>query len=159
MVEDLGAGLDDDADGFGIALKVGDEDFDAAAGRLAANLFDDHGEDARAADEVVVAVDAGDDGVLQAQCGDSLGDAARLVEVDGLGAALGDGAKAAAAGAQVAEHHEGGGFVVPALADVGAVGALADGVQAKRAGQALEVVVVLAHRGAGLEPLRLGHGG
>ena len=158
MVEDLGAGFDDDADGFLVALEVGNEDFDAAAGGLAANLVDDHGEDARAADEVVVAIDAGDDGVLQAERGDGFGDAARLVEVDGLGAALGDGAKAAAARAQVAEHHEGGRLVVPALADVGALGALAHGVQAERTGQPLEVVVVLAHGGAGFEPLRLGQG-
>ena len=96
--------------------------------------------------------------MLQAERGYCFSHAARLVEVDGLGAALGHGAESAAARAEVAEHHEGGGFVVPALADVGAVGAFADGVQAERAGQALEVVVVLAHGGAGLEPLRLGGG-
>jgi hypothetical protein len=62
-------------------------------------------------------------------CGHCLGDAARLVEVDRLGAALGHGAESAAARAQVAEHHEGRGFVVPALADVGAVRAFAHGVQ------------------------------
>ena len=158
VVEDLGAGVDDGADGFAVALEVGDEDFDAAAGGLAANLFDDQGEGARAADEVVVAIDAGDDGVLQAERGHGFGDAAGLVEVDGLGAALGHGAESAAAGAEVAEHHEGGGFVVPALADVGAMSALADGVEAERAGEALEVVVVFAHGGAGLEPLGLGGG-
>ena len=158
VVEHLGAGLDDDADGFAVALEVGDEDFDAAAGGLAANLFDDQGEGARAAEEVVVAIDAGDHCVLQAERGHCLGDPARLVEVDGLGAALGHGAEAAAAGAEVAEHHEGGGFVVPALADVGAVGALADGVELERAGQVLEGVVVFAHGGAGLEPLGLGRG-
>ena len=158
VVEHFGAGFDDDADGFVVALEVGDENFNAAAGGLAANFFNDHGEGARAADEVVVAIDAGDDGVLQAERGHGFGDAARLVEVDGLGTALGHGAESAAARAQVAEHHEGRGFVVPALADVGAVGALADGVQVERAGQALEVVVVFAHGGARLEPLRLGGG-
>ena len=48
--------------------------------------------------------------------------------------------------------------MVPALADVGALGALADGVEAEGAGEALEVVVVLADRGAGLEPLGFGRG-
>ena len=66
VVEHLGAGFDDDADGLAVALEVGDEHLDAAAGSLAANLFDDHGEGARAADEIVVAVDAGDDCVVQA---------------------------------------------------------------------------------------------
>ena len=139
VVEHFGAGLDDGADGFAVALEVGDEHFDAAAGGLAANLFDDQGEGARAAEQIVVAIDAGNDGVVQAERGDGLRDAAGLVEVDGLGAAFGHGAEAAAAGAEVAEHHEGGGFVVPALADVGAVGALADGVEAEASGPALEV--------------------
>ena len=159
VVQDFGRGFDDDADGFAVALEVGDENFDAAAGGLAANFVDDHGEGARAADQIVVAIDAGDHCVLQAERGYGLRHAARLVEVDGLGAALGHGAESAAARAEVAEHHEGGGFVVPALADVGAVGAFAHGVQPERAGQALEVVVVLAHGGARLEPLRLGGGG
>jgi len=46
--------------------------------------------------------------------------------VDGLGLAGGDRAEAAAAGAGVAEHHEGGGLVVPALTDVGALRRFAD---------------------------------
>jgi len=45
---------------------------------------------------------------------------------------------------------------MPALADVGAMGALADGMQIERARQALEVVVVFAYGGARLEPVRLG---
>ena len=50
VVQDFGPGVDDDADGFAVALEVGDEDFNAAAGSLAANFVDDHGEGARAAD-------------------------------------------------------------------------------------------------------------
>ncbi len=112
----------------------------------------------RAAHQIVVAGDAGDDGVLQAQRGDGFSHTAGLVEVDGLGTALGHGAKAAAPRAQVAQHHEGGGFVVPALADVGAVGAFADGMQVHGPAQLLERVVVFSHRGARLEPLGLGAG-
>ncbi len=48
--------------------------------------------------------------------------------------------------------------MVPALADVGAVSALANSVEVERAGEALEVVEVLAAGGAGLEPLGLGGG-
>ena len=119
---------------------------------------DDQGEGARAAEVVVVAIDAGDHGVVQAQLGHGLGHAAGLVEIDGLGAALGHGAKAAAACAEVAQHHEGGGFVVPAFADVGAVSTLANGVERERAGQALERVEVFAHGSAYAQPLRLGSG-
>ena len=142
-----------------IALEVGGEDFDAGAGRLSADFADDFDEGAGGAEVVVVAVDAGDDGVGEAELGDGVGDAARLVEVDGLGLALGDGAEAAAAGAEVAEHHEGGGLLVPALADVGALGALADGVEVEVAGELLEVMEGFAAGGAGLEPLGLAHGG
>ena len=65
MIEDFRTGLDDGADGLAVALEVGDEDLDAAAGGLAANLGDDKGEGARAAEVVVVAVDAGDHCVEQ----------------------------------------------------------------------------------------------
>ena len=47
---------------------------------------------------------------------------------------------------------------MPALADVGALSAFADGVEAERAGEALERVVVFADRSAGFEPLGLGCG-
>ena len=66
----------------------------------------------------------------------------------GSGRPLGTAQKSAAPRAQVAQHHEGGRLVVPALADVRALRALAHGVQVQRARQPLQVVVVLAHRGA-----------
>jgi hypothetical protein len=150
VVQNFGRGVDDDLDGFADALEIGDENFNAAAGCLATDLSNDERKGAGAAEVVVVAIDAGDYGVLKAEGGNSLGYAAGLVEIDWLGAAFGDGAESAAAGAQVAEHHEGGGFVVPALADVGAVGAFADGVERERAGKGFKAVVVLAHGRAGL---------
>jgi len=159
VVEHRGARFDNDADGLGVALEVGDEDLGAAAGGLAADFLNDEGEGAGSAEEIVVAVDAGDDGVFETEGGYGFGDPPGLVEVNGLGAAFGNGAEAAAAGAEVAEHHEGGGFVVPALADVGALGAFADGVEIEGAGEALEGVKVFADGGAGLEPLGLGGGG
>jgi hypothetical protein len=156
VVEDLGVGVDDNFDGVFVALEVGDEDFDLAAGRLFADLFDDQGEGAGSAEDIVIAIDAGDDSEPEAERGDGLGDAARLIHVDGLGTALGHGAESAAAGAQVAQHHEGRGLVVPALADVGAVRGLADGMQVEIAGQLLEVVIIVAHRRARLQPVGLG---
>jgi hypothetical protein len=159
VVEHLRAGVDDSADSLRIALKIGDEHFNAAAGSLAANLVNHHGEGAGAAEEIVVAIDAGNDCVFEAKCGYGFGDATGLVEINELGTAFGYSAEAATARAEVAEHHECCGLVVPALADVGTVSALADGVEIEGTGKALEAVEVLAHGSAGLEPLGLGSRG
>jgi len=102
-------------------------------------------EGAGSAEVVVVAIDARDYRVLKTKRGHGLGYAAGLVEIDWLWAAFGDGAESAAACAKVAQHHECCGFVVPAFADVGAVGAFADGVERERAGKGFEAVVVLTH--------------
>ncbi len=158
VVEHLRPRLDHDSNRFFIALKVGDQDLGAAAWGLAANLLDDHGKSAGPAYEVVIAIHAGNDGMLQAQCGHGLSHAARLVKVNGRGAAFGDGAESATAGAQVAQHHESRGLVAPALADVGALRALADRMQAEGPSQAFQVVVILAYGGASLEPLGFGSG-
>ena len=158
MIEDLGLCVDDGLDGFAIALEVWDEDFDATPGSLTPDFFDDHREDASAADKVVIAVDAGDDGVFEAEGRDGFGDAAGLVEIDGLGSAFGNGAEPAASGAEIAEQHECRGFMMPALADVRALGAFADSVKTERTGEALQGVIVFAYGGAGLEPVGLGSG-
>ena len=101
----------------------------------------------------VVAGDARHDDVLEPERRDGLGDAARLVVVEpGRPAGL-DRAEAAGPGAGVAEDHDRGGALVPALADVRAVGLLADRVQAQAAEQALEVVVVVAGRDPGPDPV------
>jgi hypothetical protein len=96
--------------------------------------------------------------MLQAKLCDGISHALGLLVVDRLRLALGHGAEAAAPRAEVAEHHEGSGLVVPALADVGAVGGLADSVQIELAGQLLQVVEGLAHRRTRLKPLGLGSG-
>ena len=82
-----------------------------------------------------------------------LGDPPRLVVVEpGRPAGL-HVAEAAGPGAGVAEDHDRGGALVPALPDVRAVGLLADGVEVQAAEQALEVVVVLARGHPGLDPV------
>ena len=85
----------------------------------------------RAAVGDVVAIDRGDDDVLQAERADGVGDARRLVEVERRRPPVRHGAIAARARADVAENHEGGGAVVPALADVRAARLLAHRVQAE----------------------------
>src|SRR5256885_1506408 len=66
VVEDVGALGDDLGQRHLVALEVGREHLDLAAGRLAADLADDADERARALVGQVVAVDAGDDRVAQA---------------------------------------------------------------------------------------------
>lgn len=129
VVEHIGGGIDDDFHGVVGALEIGDEDFDFAAGDAFADGLDAEGEEECAAVFAVVAIDAGDDGVLEAEGSDGFGDAAGLIEIDGEGGSFLNGAETAAAGADVAEDHEGGGAVVPAFADVGAGGGFANGVE------------------------------
>ncbi len=94
--------------------------------------------------------------MLQSQGCDGFSYAARLIKIERLRTALGDGAETAAAGADVAEQHEGGGLVVPAFADVRALGGFANRVQSEATCQLFELVKVLTSRGFGPQPGRLG---
>ena len=93
----------------------------------------------------VVAVDRGDDDVLQAELRHGVGDAVGFVGVERAGQAGAHVAEGAGAGAGVAHDHHGGVALRPALADVGAGGFLAHRDQA-----------VVAHQGAGLVVDRMG---
>src|SRR5918994_660883 len=66
--------------------------------------------------------------------------------------ALGDRAVGTVPGAHVAQDHEGGGLVLPALPDVGAAGFLADRMQAQLAHHRLDMRVVGAPGRLHLEP-------
>ena len=158
VVQHLRLGLDHDADGLFLSLKIGDKHFHLAARRLAANLLDDHGKGAGASQNIVVAVHAGDHRMFQVENGDRFRHPAGFVEVDRVRPALGHGAETAAAGTGIAQHHEGRGALVPALADVRAVGGLAYRMQVERPRKTLQLVVILAHRRASLEPGGLGSG-
>ena len=70
-----------------------------------------------------------------------------------------NGAVAAVPRADVAQDHEGGGEIFPALADVRAVRLLADGVEIPLPHQALQAQVLRPTRRAHLEPRRLGRVG
>ena len=65
VVEDFGLLVEDELQGVPVAAEIGDEDFDAGAGGLQADLADRLGPDRRAAVGQLVAVDAGDDDVLE----------------------------------------------------------------------------------------------
>ena len=88
----------------------------------------------------------------------AVGDARRLADVVLGRPAVGDGAVGAVPRADVAEDHEGGGAVLPALADVRAVRLLADRVEVELAHQLLEPQVVRPAWGANLQPRRLSVG-
>src|SRR3954470_15372550 len=94
--------------------------------------------------------------MLQLQGRDCLGNATRFVHIDGKRTTLGDSAEAATSSAEIAQQHECGSAVVPALADVRALSGFTDRVQFKITGQLLELVIILAHRSARLQPFRLG---
>ncbi len=142
VVEDVGFGVEDGLEGVPFAAEIGDEDFDGGVGIFGADVADGFGPDLGAAVGEFVAVDGGDDAMLEFHEGDGFGDAAGLVEVERGRAAGGDVAEAAGAGADVAEDHDGGGAAGPAFAHVGAFGGFADGVE-------LVVVDGLAEGGVG----------
>ena len=74
------------------------------------------------------------------------------------GRAVGHRAVGAVPGADVAQDHEGGGLVLPALADVGAAGLLAHRVEAELPHHGLDVRVVGPAGRLDLEPRRLAGG-
>ena len=123
------------------------------AGLASPDRADRRRERAGAAVGQVVARHASDDRVLEAERAHRLGHPGRLVRVAGLGSAGVDQAEAAGPGAALAEDHERGGAVGPALVDVRAARLLAHRVQLEAAGQDLEVPVPRAEPGPHLHPL------
>ena len=102
----------------------------------------------------IIAVDRRDDGVPQVELGDGLPDARRLFDVVLGRSAVRDRAVRAVPRAHIAQDHERGGAVLPAFADVGAMGFLADGVQVEFLHHLHEAHVVRASRCLHLEPRR-----
>src|SRR2546423_9136465 len=67
---------------------------------------------------------------------------------------MGDRTVSAISGADVAQDHESGGAMLPALADVWAVGLFANRVKVQLAHHVLETEVIRSARGFDLEPRR-----
>jgi hypothetical protein len=116
------------------------------------------GENERAEVRKIVAIHGCDDGMLELHLSDRGGDPRRLLDVVLWRPPVRHGAVRAVPRAHVAQHHERGRAVLPALTDVGAVGFLADGVQVEVAHQLLESQVLRATRSANFEPARLSLG-
>ena len=77
-----------------------------------------------------------------------------LLEIEADGRSGGDGTVAARPGADVPEYHEGGRSALPALADIRAMGFLADGVKPLGLQKIVKLHVVGAPGHGHLEPLR-----
>src|SRR5687768_432646 len=109
-----------------------------------------------AAVRLVIPIDRGHHRVLQAHRADGLGDTTRLVEIELARLAVRDRAIGAGARADIPENHERGGAVMPALADVGTVRVLANGVQLEPTHDLAQAQIILGTRGADLQPVRFG---
>ena len=157
MIQHVGIGIQDDPQRLFQTLKVGDKNFDAAIRRQLANGMNGFSEDARAADVIIVAIDAGHHRMLEPQRGHGLSYAAGLFPVDGFGTPLGNGTKSAAARADIAQQHERRGLMIPALANVRALCRFTNRVQAQASRKLFQIVKVISHRSFCPQPLRLRH--
>ena len=83
VVEDGRAGVEDGAEGVVVALEVGDEHLDGAAGQHVVDALDALGEDRRAAVRQVLSGDGGDDAVAQLKLPHGLCEASRFLGVEG----------------------------------------------------------------------------
>jgi hypothetical protein len=130
VVEDFGVGLQDDGESCPVAAHIGDEDFDRGFGGDGADGCDAFDELAGSAVGEVVAVDGGDDDVVEVEAADGFGEAIGFGGVERLGLFLEvDVAVGAGAGAGGSHDQEGGGANAEAFADVGAGCFFADGVE------------------------------
>ena len=156
VVHHVRRGAAEDVDGdVQAAAEVGHQGFDLSAGRGCAHRVDAVGEVLGAAVAQVVAVHRGHHHVLQPHRRHTFGQVLGLVGVQRVGAAVADVAERAAAGADVAHDHEGGGALAEAFADIGAGGFFAHGVQLLIAQDLLDFVEALAIGQLGADPLRL----
>ena len=112
--------------GGGAFQKVGRQNLDRRVGRAVAHGADRLGEMLRPTIVKVVAVDRGDDHMLEAKRLDRMGDAARLEHIKRIGPPGRDVAEGTAAGADLAHDHHGGVALAPAFADIGAARLFAD---------------------------------
>ncbi len=156
VIEHVRTGVEHRLQRFRLALEIRDQHFDPAGRHQRPRPADGLGENRSAAILQIIAIDRCDHDVIQSQRMDGVGDALRLVEIERDRLAMRHGAIAARTRADIAQDHEGGRAVVPALADVGTMRLFANRVQAEAAHQPLQTLVVRRARRAHLEPFRLG---
>jgi hypothetical protein len=155
VVEHVRPRLDHDLQRALLVLEVGGQDLDRRLRRRGPHRVDHVGEVLRPAVGQVVAVDRGDDDVIEAELGTGLGDVLRLVGVELVGPAGGDVAERAGAGANRAQDHHRGMALRPALPDVRAGRLLAHRVELERAHQLARLAVFRRGRRLDPDPRRL----
>src|SRR5439155_7062473 len=136
----------------GQALEVRDQALDATPWRMASHRANRCRPVRRAAVREIVTIDRRDHDVLEPERRDRTPDAVRLVAILPGRLPVRDRAVAAVPRADVAQDHERGRRFFPALADVGAVRLLADGVQVEPAQEPFELHVSGPAGRADLEP-------
>ena len=160
VVQQVGTGIEHGLERRLRSLEIGNEHFHAHARAPAAYGPDRLRKDRRAAVGPLVPVHRGNHGEPQAQFLHGTGHALGLVPVEPLVRSAGlHGAETAAARADIAQDHEGRRALLPALPDVGTLGALADRVQPVVPHQPLQFLEVRPLLQTHLEPRGLGHVG
>ena len=137
------------------AAEVRHQHFHAGGWRGLADGSDAIGKVLRAAVAQVVAVDAGDHHIAQAERADRRRQLCRLIGVGRQRPAMGDVAEGAAPRADVAEDHEGRGATAETLADIGAARFFADRVQTTFTQRLPHLLKALAAGCTGTDPGRL----
>ena len=137
------------------AAEIGHEDFDFGVGAAFADGGDAIGKVLGAAVAQIVAVYRGDNDVAQIHGGHAGGEVLWFFGVERVGAAVADVAEGAAAGADVAHNHEGGGAAAEAFADIGAGGFFAHGVHFLIAQDIFDFKKLLAGGQLGANPFGL----
>src|SRR6185312_12972077 len=155
VVEHVGPRRDDDLERAVLLEKIGRQHFDGGIRRVLADRFDGAGELRGAAVGQIVAIDRGNDDVVEAELRHRLADARRLMRIEQIGPPGRDIAEGAGAGADAAEDHYRGMTFLPALADIRAGRFLAYGVELERAHQVARLAVFRRIRRLDADPWRL----
>ena len=126
VIVNVGLGVEDSIDVLHVSFEIRHEDFDRGVRAAVTDGANGHGPDSSPAIGKLVAGDTSDNAVLEIHLRDGVGDAGGFTEVELRGATGLDCAEIAGPRADVSEDHHGGGAAGPALAQVGALSALAD---------------------------------
>ena len=143
----------------GSSPEVGNQGFYVAGRGQRPGRRDRGGEGRGAAVFKIIAVHRGDHDILEFEGPDRLGDTRRLGLIHRSRTSVFDVAVGAGSRAHPAQNHEGRGAVMPAFADVRAVGLFTHRMKGLLGHQALESPISLASRRPHLQPTRLSTGG
>ncbi len=158
VIKNVGFGVEHGVEIVEATFPIRSEHFDRAVGILVAHRADRGGPDRGATVFQFVAGNRGDHTVAQTHLGDGVGDASGFAEVELGGAAGLDRAEVAGARANVTEDHHRGRAARPAFAEVGALGALANGVEFVGINQLAHCLIAGTGGELGTEPGRFAGG-